>query len=336
MDVRLVEVPRAFELAEWRELLDLDPTRHIFATPEWNRMWWEEFGAGMRTFVLIFHDPDPVALAAFTVDDTGEGRRLRFLGGDDLTDYLGPVIAGAEHRPAVAEALLKYLRDEFDDWSYFDTKCLPVPFGFSEWLVEAADRLGMLSGLELHELTAVLALPGSFEDYMDGLSGKKRHELSRKMRRFDRELPGAALRTSDRESLESDLASFKDLHKGSEGPKGEFFLPRRASFFTRVALTLEPMGLLSLDFLELDERVLAATFSFEFDGIFYLYNSAYEPDMKRLSPGVVLVSNLIEESIDRKLNQFDFLRGQERYKYQLGAQAVPLNNVRVFNRNGQP
>ncbi|HEX2259078.1 MAG TPA: GNAT family N-acetyltransferase [Actinomycetota bacterium] len=329
MDVRLVEVPGAFELAEWRELLDLDPTRHIFATPEWNRIWWEEFGPGMRTFVLIFHDPHPVALAAFTVDDTGEGRRLRFLGGDDLTDYLGPVIAGAEHRPAVAEALLKYLRDEFDDWSYFDTKCLPVPFGFSEWLVEAADRLGMLSGLELHELTAVLALPGSFEDYMDGLSSKKRHELSRKMRRFDRELPGAGLRTSDRDSLENDLASFMDLHKGSEGPKGEFFLPRRASFFTRVALTMEPMGLLSLDFLELDERILAATFSFEFDGIFYLYNSAYDLDLKPVSPGLVLVAKLIERSIQQRMRRFDFLRGRERYKFDLGAEALPLHSVMI-------
>jgi CelD/BcsL family acetyltransferase involved in cellulose biosynthesis len=329
MDVRLVEVPGAFELAEWRELLDLDPTRHIFATPEWNRMWWEEFGLGMRTFVLTFHDPHPVALAAFTVDDTGEGRRLRFLGGDDLTDYLGPVIAGAEHRPAVAEALLKYLRDEFDDWSYFDTKCLPVPFGFSEWLVEAADRLGMLSGLELHELTAVLALPGSFEDYMDGLTSKKRHELSRKMRRFDRELPGAALRTSDTDSLEEDLASFMDLHKGSEGPKGEFFLPRRASFFTSVALTLEPMGLLSLDFLELDERILAATFSFEFDGIFYLYNSAYDLNLKSVSPGLVLVAKLIERSIQEGMRRFDFLRGRERYKFDLGAEALPLHSVMI-------
>jgi CelD/BcsL family acetyltransferase involved in cellulose biosynthesis len=44
----------------------------------------------------------------------------------------------------------------------------------------------------------------------------------------------------------------------------------------------------------------------------------------------VLVAHLLERSIQQKLERFDFLRGPERYKYELGAQAVPLNNVRVF------
>jgi CelD/BcsL family acetyltransferase involved in cellulose biosynthesis len=329
MDVRQVEVPEAFELPQWRELLQRDPARHIFATPEWNRMWWAEFAGGMRTVVLAFHDPDLVALAAFTVDDTDGGRRLRFLGGDDLTDYLGPIIGGEEHRGAVAEAMLAYLRDEFDDWSFFDAKCLPVPFGFSEWLVEAADRLGMLFGLELHELTAVLALPGSFEEYKDRLSSKQRHELARKMRRFERELTGAKLRTSDQHHLEEDLSSFMDLHKGSEGPKGEFFLPRRASFFTRVAQELQPEGWLSLDFLEADGRILAATFSFRFDGVFYLYNSAYDLELKSASPGLVMVAKLIERSIEEQMRRFDFLRGRERYKFDLGAEALPLHSVMI-------
>jgi CelD/BcsL family acetyltransferase involved in cellulose biosynthesis len=88
---------------------------------------------------------------------------------------------------------------------------------------------------------------------------------------------------------------------------------------------------LRVDFLELGDDAIASTFGFELDGRFYLYNSAYEPEAARLSPGLVLVSELVKESIARGLASFDFLRGRERYKYQLGAQAVPLNNVRVFN-----
>jgi CelD/BcsL family acetyltransferase involved in cellulose biosynthesis len=45
----------------------------------------------------------------------------------------------------------------------------------------------------------------------------------------------------------------------------------------------------------------------------------------------VLVSELVRSSIELGLHTFDFLRGPERYKYELGAQAVPLNNVRVRN-----
>jgi CelD/BcsL family acetyltransferase involved in cellulose biosynthesis len=45
----------------------------------------------------------------------------------------------------------------------------------------------------------------------------------------------------------------------------------------------------------------------------------------------VLVSGLVEDCVERGLKRFDFLRGPERYKYQLGAQAVPLNHVRVLS-----
>jgi CelD/BcsL family acetyltransferase involved in cellulose biosynthesis len=325
--VKQEQVPGIFDSPLWRELLAADPNRHIFATPEWNRLWWEQFGEGQRALVLSFHDPDPVGLAAFTIDETPQGRRLRFMGGDDLTDYQGPLISQERYRRGVAETLLTYLSDELDDCDYLEAKCLPVPFGFSEWLVEAADRLGMQFELELHELTAVLALSDSWEEYLARLGKKKRHELERKVRRFEREAPGASLRTTDSEGLESDLELFVELHRTSEGAKGEFFLPKRVEFFKRVARTFQPLGMLSLDNLEFEGRLIAAMFSFRFDGVLYLYNSAYDQNLRPISPGLILAAKLIERSIEERLRRFDFLRGRERYKYDLGAEALPLHFV---------
>jgi CelD/BcsL family acetyltransferase involved in cellulose biosynthesis len=327
METRREDFRAFLESDVWREVLDADPNRHIFATPEWNRRWWEQFGERQSAVALSFADPDPVGLAALSVDDTSEGRRIRFMGGDDLTDYQGPLITGERHRRGVAEAILYYLRDELDDWDYFEAKCLPVPFGFSEWLVEAADRLGMDFELELHELTAVLALPDSKEAYLGGLPKKKRHELERKTRRFEREAPGARVRTATSESLEADLDSFVDLHRTSEGAKGEFFLPKRVEFFKQVARTFQPLGMLALDSLEMDGRVIASTFSLRYDGVLYLYNSAYDQNLRAISPGLMLVWKLIQRSIEERLRRFDFLRGRERYKYDLGAEALPLHWV---------
>lgn len=329
MKVNREDSSRAFDLPAWRDLLLEDPNRHIFATPEWNRLWWEQFGADQSSVFLTFHDPGPIGLAALTIDQTDQGRRLRFMGGDDLTDYQGPVVSGEQARRSVADAFLIYLRDELDGWDYLEAKCLPVPFGFSEWLVEAADRLDMSFKVELHELTAVLALPGSWEDYLNGLGKKDRHELQRKTRRFDREAPGAALRTSDTEHLEADLEAFVALHRTSEGDKGDFMLTSRVDFFAKVARVMHSLGRLSLDMLELDGRPIAATFSFKYDGVFYLYNSAYDLSLRPISPGLILVARLIERSIAEGLRRFDFLRGRERYKYDLGAEALPLHSVTI-------
>jgi CelD/BcsL family acetyltransferase involved in cellulose biosynthesis len=119
------------------------------------------------------------------------------------------------------------------------------------------------------------------------------------------------------------------MHRGAEGHKGHFMRPDISTFFERVAHLFQERGWLRLDLLEIGDHAVASTFSFELDNTFYLYNSAYEPEAARLSPGFVLVAQLVQRSIEDGLHWFDFLRGPERYKYQLGAQALPLNNVRI-------
>jgi CelD/BcsL family acetyltransferase involved in cellulose biosynthesis len=110
--------------------------------------------------------------------------------------------------------------------------------------------------------------------------------------------------------------------------------PEIATFFERVARATAHLGWLRLDLLEIGDRAVASTFGFEFNDGFYLYNSAFEQDARHLAPGFVLVTELIEGSIQKGLRVFDLLRGPERYKYQLGSEAVPLHNVKVFREGG--
>lgn len=293
-------------------------------------MWWEEFGGGRQLRVLSFLDPEPVGLAALVVDPgAGDGGTLSFLGGEDLTDYMGPITAGHEHLRSVAEALVTYAVGEIGGWSTLDARCMPVPFGFAEWLVEAADRLGLAFEVDEHEMTAVLGLPSTFDGYLEQLGKGRRHELRRKLRRFEEAAPGAVVTTATAGTLEADLASFVAMHRGSEGEKGKFMGPERAGFFARIAHTFQPQGMLSLDFLELGGERLATTLSFPYSGSLSLYNSAFSPALGAVSPGIVLVVRLIARSIEQGLSRFDFLRGTERYKFDLGAERLPLHAVQI-------
>lgn len=337
--IRIHSDESAFDLPDWRGLLAGDPDASVFATPEWNRVWWEELGDGKELMVLelLRDDGAPWAIVPLYRKDV-EGRKvLRFVGGIDLTDYLGPVCAPGDRRAAAA-ALVEWLRAGEVDWDELDAHNMPVPFGFAEFLVERADKCDFRFALDQEETAAVLPLPESWEAYLAGLASKERHELKRKRRRLLRDHPDAAFRTASPETLEADLRTFVDMHRGAEGLKGHFMKPEVATFFERVARAFMPLGWLRLDFLEVGGRAVAATFGFEIrgtrGGVFYLYNSAYEPDAGRVSPGLMLVANLVEECIERGFDRFDFLRGPERYKYQLGSQAVPLNNVRVIRTGG--
>ena len=318
-----------FDLPQWRELLQRDPNRHVFATPEWNKSWWEEFGAGKDLRILTLRrDGEVMALVPLYRKPEGGGQILRFVGGIDLTDYLGPICA-LDDRWQVADSLVSWLKETDLEWDEFDGHNMPVPFGFAEFLAERADAAGFSFELDQEETSAILPLPDSWDEYLAELKSKERHELRRKVRRIARDHPDFEIRLAENDTLDKDFKIFVEMHRGAEGHKGHFMRPEIATFFDRVARSFTELGWLRLHLLEIGGRAVASTFSFELEGSFYLYNSAYEPDAARLSPGFILVAHLVEDAITRGLERFDFLRGPERYKYHLGSQAVPLNNIRI-------
>lgn len=330
MDIKVTEGAEAFRLPEWHGLMESDTRAHIFHTPEWNSLWWANFGEGKDLIFLTFYNPEPVAVAGLMRDLGPSGTRLRFLGGDDLTDYLGPLVASDIHLPAVADSLVAYVTEELSDWNVFEAKCLPVPLGFAEWLAEAAHRRGVRFSLDEVEMTAVLPLSSTVEHYMESLPGKKRHELRRKQRRFDAEFPGAQVVRSTPETLDADLDLFIQAHQRSDGEKGTFMSDARAKFFHAVARDFSERGWLSLDSLIAGDRILSTMFSFRFREVFYLYNSIFDREFSALSPGLILVSRLIERCIEEGMGRFDFLRGRERYKLDLGGQPLPLHEIQLF------
>jgi CelD/BcsL family acetyltransferase involved in cellulose biosynthesis len=72
---------------------------------------------------------------------------------------------------------------------------------------------------------------------------------------------------------------------------------------------------------------VAAAFGFGDDRAYYLYNSAYDPGAAATSPGVVLVDLLVRRCLVEGLARLDLLKGDEVYKFRLGARARPLYAV---------
>ena len=79
LDMTLDCDERCFELPQWKEVLARDPDRHIFATPEWNRVWWEEFGEGKSLLLLTMRrGADVVAIVPLYRKVEGDAGILRF------------------------------------------------------------------------------------------------------------------------------------------------------------------------------------------------------------------------------------------------------------------
>ena len=317
MRVTFSDDGRDFVRRDWTHLVHADPAGTFFHQPRFLKLYWEEFGATPEDLLLVFGEQDdrPVAAVGFERDD----RTLRFLGGTEITDYLGPVAEPAAREPFAAalwDALLTR-----DDWDEADLWGLAEDAGWFGPLRDGASARGLeVEDAPDHDgIAPFLPLPATWDAYLEGLPAKQRHEIRRKAKKLEADAGPYEVITADATTLVPMLDRFVDLHRTSEGPKGVFMVPGMEIFFRRLGEAFGEDGGFRLRMIQVDGVLAAGTIGFVFGGTTYLYNSAFDRSWGALAPGMVLVAEDIRRAIDEGCAAFDLLKGDYAYKYRFGA-----------------
>jgi CelD/BcsL family acetyltransferase involved in cellulose biosynthesis len=318
VDVVFSEDPRDFLRRDWSDLVRADPAGTIFHTPDFLKLYWEEFGEEPEHLLLAFGEDErgaQVGASAFErIGDT-----LRFLGGTEVTDHLGPV-GRPEAASSFGERLWAGLLAR-EDWRVADLRGLPEDSAWLPTLREAA----LARGLAVEEtedqngVAPVLDLPATWDEYLMGIPSKLRHEIRRKAKKLEAEAGPFRIETATDETLLPLLDRFVELHRLSEGPKGVFMVPGMEIFFRRLGEALCERGIFRLTFIRVNDELAAGTIGFVFEGTYALYNSAFDREWQQLAPGMVLVAEDIRQAIEERCEVFDFLKGDYAYKYRFGA-----------------
>jgi CelD/BcsL family acetyltransferase involved in cellulose biosynthesis len=323
MRAELSDDPTTFRTAGWNDLVVADPDGTFFQTPDYLKLWWEEFGAGRLVIASVSDDGGPAGACVFQID----AGLLTFLGGFDVTDYMGPVaLPGAA--PAVAEALIEAISSEAG-WDRADLRGLK---GSSPWiglLRQAAEARGLHAEDGEDGICPILPLPGSYEEYLTALPAKLRHEIRRKERRLRQEFGGYRVSFATQDTLTEYYDRFIELHKQSTGPKGKFMHAGMEIFFRRLGEAFLPSHVFHLGFIEVAGTRAAGAIGFGFKDTFSLYNSAFDRDFAQWSPGMVLISDMIRRAIEGGRSTFDLLKGDLDYKYRFGAHPGPVARLAI-------
>ena len=107
---------------------------------------------------------------------------------------------------------------------------------------------------------------------------------------------------------------------------------RMEAFFRHAIGALAAAGIARLALLEGREGPMASFVTLEWDDTVGLYNSGFAPAHAALSPGLVLLAHVIRDAIARGRRRFDFLRGEERYKYDFEPTPEEVYLVRIGDR----
>ncbi|MGH2461659.1 MAG: GNAT family N-acetyltransferase [Chloroflexota bacterium] len=307
--------------AAWKALLARCPSDTIFLTWDWQRLWWNRCGAGELHLLTVEADDEVVGIAPLA----REGGVWGFIGGVEVADFLD-IVADPAHASSVASAVLDYLQRFGGQVEFRNLR--PDSFGATH-LLDEARRRGIEVALEQEDVSPRVELPGDWESYLQSLTKKDRHELRRKTRRL---LASGDVRygvANDPATRDRDVEDFVRLHRLSAPEKASFMTAEMALFFHALVEEFAPSGMLRLYFLDIDGVRSAAVVLFDYGGDFLLYNSGYDPASAHLSAGLLLKAFCLRDAIDEGRRVFDFLQGDEPYKYDLGATDVPIFRLRM-------
>jgi CelD/BcsL family acetyltransferase involved in cellulose biosynthesis len=293
---------------EWRELWERDPAATPFQSPAWLVPWVRIF-AGPDCLVATMRRRGRLiaVLPLFVVEDV-HGRRLISMGAG-ISDYGDGVFD-----PEVGCEEASRLIAAFRDWQAIEL--LQVPH--KSPLLDAQAPEGWSDDRRPAEPCPVVPLPAV-------LSRRMRQNLGYYRRRIERNDIEHALVSSGDEAL-CVLECLFTLHGarwrscGSPGVLGDDIVRQ---FHRRAVPALARAGLLRMHVLHRGGTPVAVGYMLTAKARAYDYITGFDPHWAALGPGTVLIGCAIQAAVEEGAREFDFLRGQEAYKYRWGAHDRP-------------
>ena len=295
----------------------------LFVLPGWLKVWWNNFAGDQSALLCAVREQgELIGIAPLMV----RGKTARLMGGPDVCDFVDVITAPGKAK-AFFQNLIPYVVNQgITDLDFGAVRADSVVF---RNFVAVAKDLGYEISCDPEDVTMELDLPASWDDFLNQLTGKERHEIRRKLRRL-KEAAQINLRVVENPvDVAQEIDTFLALFKLNRSDKSAFMSNQRAAYFRALALEMAAVGVLRLFFLDLDEVPAAAVMCFDYRSTLYLYNNGYDIEHKSLSVGLLSKIFTIKESIKRGKTRYDFLKGPESYKRRLGGKPVQLYRCRL-------
>ncbi len=312
---------------KWNALLQRSITNSPFLRYEYLKAWWQLRGGGEW--------PPEASLMVVTASQEGElcgiaplfryEDRLLLLGSVEISDFLDLIVPAAD-LPAFLDGLLNFLPP---DWQQLDWANVLDASLTRQALADCAAAHGWTFEDHILQPAPYIPLPGDFETYLAGIKKKQRHEIRRKMRRAANYHEPVTWRIiTEEEELDEAIEACCELM--SQDPDKQAFLTQtmRSQMHALLHAAFRA-GWLQLAFLEVGGKKAAGYLNFDYDNRIWVYNSGAHPDFLHLSPGWVLLGHLLQWANENGRREFDFMRGDETYKYRFGATDRFVHRLRV-------
>jgi CelD/BcsL family acetyltransferase involved in cellulose biosynthesis len=282
--------------------------------PEWVATWWAHFGSGALR-VMVFRQRGDVAGVLPGFLHEWDGRRQMTLVGAGISDYLDPLF-----EPAFVDDILEQIREELRwraDWDICD------------WQDLSRDTPLQSLGTVMEETPcSAIAIEQPFEAFL----AARPRDLRRNLRRYKEKAEAAGPLTFEvteraTPELMDTLVRLHGARWAKAGGAGMIEANRSEAFLRDVAERFGAGGLLRIFTLRFADAIVAILLAFCDTAAIYAYLSAFDPQYEEFGFGRELLAQALRYAHERGYRQWNFLRGEEPYKFSWGAQAVAKRRV---------
>lgn len=296
---------------QWTDLVTLNETNTIFQTFEWFDAWWKSFGESCHFFFLVVRKGDAVIGFAPLMLRRALGlRQLEFVGTGNA-DYLDFILP-TDKSESIA-AISRFLRGRSSRWQRFRLCNIPMSSSTARCL-----RNEVGAGLCIIEEAQVpcpsLRLDRDLESVRHLID---RYSVRRPMNWFAKRGVVRFRHVTDFQELSELLPKFFDQHIRrwrAAGERSLFESGEQRAFYGLLAQVMLARGWLLFSVVELDGEPIAFHFGFDYRRSVTWYKPAFEPRYAEHSPGLLLIRQLIEDSLQRDRLELDFTIGDEAFK----------------------
>ena len=328
IELKIIQSEEAWHaLSEpWNHLLakssmDVPFLRHEFLSAWWQHRGGGEWSAEDQLYIITGRDETgelAAALPLFLSKNHAGEPALIGLGSVEIADFLD-LLALPEILDEFLNAALTHLTGpDAPAWRSLELFNLLEESPSLPALAAAAEKHGLSFAQERLQPSPFISLPDSFDAYLDRLDGRYRREMVRKMRNALRYfIPVTISKVGPGDDLSTEMEAFFAMMR-EEADKAAFLTEPMEAQMQAIARAAFDHGWLDLRFMNVGREKAAGYLNFTYNNRVWVYNSARASKFDSLSPGISLIGLLIEEAIEAGSTDFDLMRGDEGYKYQLG------------------
>jgi CelD/BcsL family acetyltransferase involved in cellulose biosynthesis len=319
----------------WNQLVRKSPSNVPFLRFEYLRTWWQTRGGGewpqdSHLALIVATEDDALVGAAplFHTENILGDPALMFVGAIEVSDFLDFIVS-REDLPRFISGLMDFLLKDSSvpEWDLLDLYNILGESPSLQVLASEAESRGWKHKKTVLQPAPYIPLPGDFDAYLDSLDKKQRHEIRRKLRNVEQNLAeGGWYFVEEGSRVEADTRALIEM-MAQDPNKRDFLTEPMRQHLHNTAQTAFEHGWLHLAFFTLDGKKAAGNMGFVYENRLWLYNSGWEWEFRDFSPGWVLLSHLLEWANRKEIAEFDFMRGDETYKYKFGGVDRHVNRV---------